>query len=96
MNIKDFVLWLLFVMFLSFLFGCNTPKDYTEHNHSYMQPLPDYWDADVYERQQMYRINKVEKRIRKIEKQIQKDIDIDRPKSYRPIRKNQELKVKRD
>ena len=95
-DIRDFILWLTFVICLGFVFGCSTSDDYGSNNHSYMQPLPDYWEADVYERQQMYRINRVERRIRKVEKQIQKDIDIDRPEAHRPIREKQEPKVKRD
>jgi len=95
-DIRDFILWFIFVICLGLIFGCSTSKDYGSHNHSYMRPLPDYWEADMYERQQMYRINRVERRIRKVEKQIQKDIDIDRPKVHRPIRDNQEPKVRRD
>jgi hypothetical protein len=83
------------------LVGCSS-NDYEKSNHSYQDPLPDYWDSYYYERNYYNRLNRIEKRhkkeLDKIEKEYIKTMTLKTSnKSHvRPIQEDQELNVKRD
>ncbi len=89
---------ILTIYFLLLIVGCAT-NDYSESNHSYQDPLPDYWDSYYYERNHYNQLDRIErrhkKRLDKIEKEI---VEMSQPvvKDHRPIQDNQEVRKKRE
>lgn len=83
------------------LVGCSS-NDYVKSNHSYQDPLPDYWDSYYYERNYYNRLNRIEKRHKKELDKIEKEyinsmtLKTSNKSLVRPIQEDQELNVKRD
>ena len=91
----------LYIITILLSVGCSS-NDYVRSNQSYQDPLPDYWDSYYYEKNYYNKLDKIEKRHKKlldeIEKEYIEEIRLKESKRniIRPIKKDQELKVKRD
>ena len=89
---------ILTIYFLLLIAGCAS-NDYSESNHSYQDPLPDYWDSYYYERNHYNQLDRIErrhkKRLDKIEKEIAEIKSRSVVEDHRPIQDNQEVRTKR-
>ena len=88
---------ILIIYFLLLTAGCAT-NDYSKSNHSYQDPLPDYWDSYYYERNHYNQLDRIERRHKKRLDKIEKEIaEMSQPvvEDHRPIQDNQEVRTKR-
>ncbi len=89
---------ILMIYFLLLMAGCAT-NDYSKSNHSYQDPLPDYWDSYYYERNHYNQLDRIERRYKKRLDKIEKELPEIKPrpvvKDYRPIQDDQEVRTKR-
>ncbi len=75
------------------MYGCSS-NDYVNSNHSYQDPLPDYWDSYYYDRNYYNRLDRIEKRHKKRLDIIEKEYMISKKKSNELLRPNLEFEDK--